>query len=183
MSSKSSVAIYSCQESTVNQLQTICDEWGVELFIANNSKEFLSQKFTMAFIEKDLFSRTLAEDLVLLLKDKSPANYKIIVFGGRPPYISFPLDMFCIVVFQISHSEIIKILANYCVKKPKIKKDILKSRIHRVVYLVDLLRGEDKLYVKHLCDSFGISERTFFRDIKLIKEVFPDLYIEYDRKE
>jgi predicted DNA-binding transcriptional regulator YafY len=64
------------------------------------------------------------------------------------------------------------------------KKTISKgiNRIHRIIQLYVIISSRDKvLNIDEYCKNFQVTERTLRRDIKVIKDLYPDMYILFNR--
>lgn len=67
---------------------------------------------------------------------------------------------------------------------PPLKKALKKNnaRIHRIIQLYVIISSRDKvLNIDKYCNDFQITERTLRRDIKLIKDLYPDMNILLNR--
>lgn len=176
-----SVLIFSSDKKLKNHLQSICLQWDLGFVAAAKATDVLAHDYRIVFVDKELFNDELMSSLNELAEWESLGKWKVIILGGRTDSIPIPLDMYCRGLKNYTNDIISEIVEEYVIKKPTIKQEVFKKRIHRIVFLMDQINKGETLYAQHLCKCFRISERTLFRDLKIIKEVFPDLYIDYDR--
>jgi hypothetical protein len=176
-----SVLIFSSDKKLKNHLKSICSQWDLGFVAAAKATDVLAYDYRIGFIDKELFNDELMSSLNELAEWETLGKWKAIILGGSPDSIPVPLNMYCRGLKNYTNAIITELVEEYVIKKPTIKQEVFKKRIHRIVFLMDQIKKGETLYAQHLCKGFGISERTLFRDLKIIKEVFPDLYFEYDR--
>ena len=67
---------------------------------------------------------------------------------------------------------------------PPLKKPLKhnNARIHRIIQLYVLISSRGKvLNIDKYCNDFQVTERTLRRDIKVIKDLYPDMYVFLNR--
>ena len=68
-------------------------------------------------------------------------------------------------------------------KKKEKGKSSVNQKIHRIIKLYVKITSEDSrtINIDEYCAEFSVSERTLRRDIKTLKEIFPELLFTYNR--
>jgi hypothetical protein len=173
------VLIFSNNSGIIKTLKKVCRGLHLPLLEAEKETDVLAYHYRIAFIDKKLLSDTLIGGLNALSEAEKPGEWEIAVLGEKPRQLPLPLDVFC----KSQAEYTLKAFANIIVKHlPPVKVDpkkLAKLRMHRLVYLKDHLDYNFEVDRKQLCKDLNITERTFFRDVKLIKEVFPDITFYY----
>ena len=58
------------------------------------------------------------------------------------------------------------------IRKSDNPNEKLKHSVSRIIQIYELLREDKDVFTDKICEEFKISERTFRRDIKLLKDVY-----------
>jgi predicted DNA-binding transcriptional regulator YafY len=68
-------------------------------------------------------------------------------------------------------------------KKSEKSKSLVNQKIKRIIklYLKATSEGGWSINIDEYCAEFSISERTLRRDVKSLKEIFPELYFSFNR--
>lgn len=179
------ILLYGNDYGIIEKLENICKERGVSLSRVQSESDFINHDYKIAFIDHQLFSESLAKKLNDIANFKNNnEEWGIVIIGGQPENIPIPLERFCTIRKWHYGVNFLNEIVNYYTKQ-KIytsKSDQFKSRIKRIVYLYHLIEQNHILYNNDLCELFEITERTLFRDLKIIKELFPDKHFHCERK-
>lgn len=68
-------------------------------------------------------------------------------------------------------------------KKKEKATSTVNQKIYRIIKLYVKITSEDSrtINIDEYCTEFSVSERTLRRDIKTLKEIFPELLFTYNR--
>lgn len=144
---------------------------------ADKAADLLAHTYRIGFVDKALFNETLQQCMNEVYIEEKGREWEVVILGGRPGFIPMPLNVFCKSLSDYTMDDFVKIINKHLSVVRIHKERNLKTRVHRIVALVDLVQSQYGLLdKKEICKEFGITERTLFRDLKLIKEVFPDTY-------
>jgi hypothetical protein len=174
------VLVYSTDIKIVKTLKKVCQMLQLPLVEADKAADLLDYTYRIGFIDKALFNETLQQWLNEVYKGKKAREWELVVLGGRPVSVPMPLSLFCKSLSVYTVDDFVKIINNHLSLVRIHKERNIKTRVHRIVALIDLINENYGLDKKAVCKEFGITERTLFRDLKLIKEVFPDTYYFFD---
>lgn len=171
------VLVYSTDTAIVKTLKKVCQMLQLPLVEADKAADLLAHTYRIGFIDKALFNETLQQWLNEVYDKEKAREWELVVLGGRPLSVPMPLSLFCKSLSDYTMGDFVKIINKHLSVVRIHKERNIKTRVHRIVALVDLVQSQYGLLdKKEICKEFGITERTLFRDLKLIKEVFPDTY-------
>jgi hypothetical protein len=170
------VLVYSTDTTIVKTLRKVCQMLQLPLVEADKAADLLEYTYRIGFVDLALFDEILDAGLNELSKEEKGRKWEVVILGGRPVSVPMPLSLFCKSLTDYTVDGFADIITRHLSMVRIHKERDIKSRVHRIVALVDLLNDHYGLDKKEICKEFGITERTLFRDLKLIKEVFPDTY-------
>jgi hypothetical protein len=176
-SNEFNVLVFSYNIAIIKTLKKVCQGMRLPLIEAEKETDVIAYDYRIAFIDKKLFSDTLIEGLRELSEFEKSGDWEIVVLGESPSQFPIPLDVFCRSLSEYTLDEFATILHKHLSKVRRVPEQLIKSRMHRLVSLKSDFENSFVLDRKELCEKYGITERTFFRDVKLIREVFPDIIV------
>lgn len=168
-------------------LKLVCAQKKITLVDTKNKTDLIAYHYKIAFIGRELLDNDLINTLNELAEFENPGDWDIVIFGGKPENIPAPLRMYCRGLNNIDEVAISKIIDKHLPKNKlhsssKTKEDIFQKRIYRIVFLYHLINQSGIISKNQLCEEFGITERTLFRDLKVIRELFPDQRFFFEKK-
>lgn len=175
------VIVYTINASRKKLISSVCEKLGVNLIEAQKKTDLLINEYRLAFIDKELLDEDLSIALNVIACKKKPRNWKVIFLGGSPDSIPDQLSFYCNGLTKPNFDIVSKIIEKHITKTPVVKVDVLAKRIHRIVYLYHLVNKNVTLNKHELCKAMGVTERTLFRDLKVLRELFPDQNFHIER--
>jgi len=171
------VLLYGKSLAVKKLIKSVCVHKNIRLIDSKNKTDLIAYDYKIAFIGRELLDGDLIETMNELSEFENPGNWDVIILGGKPENIPAPLRLYCKGLNNIDEIAITKIIDKHLPKNGlqfsrKTKVDIFKNRIHRIVYLYHLINESGMLCKDQLCEQFGITERTLFRDLKVLRELF-----------
>jgi hypothetical protein len=172
------VLVYGKNLGVKRLIKSVCAQRNIPLIDTKNKTDLIAYDYKIAFIGRELLNDDLIETMNEISEFENPGSWDVIILGGKPENIPAPLRLFCKGLNNIDEVAISKIIDKHMPKhglqvSRKTKDDIFKKRIYRIVYLYHLINESGMLYKDQLCKQFGITERTLFRDLKVLRELFP----------
>ena len=180
-----SVLVFSRNSKVKGLIKSVCQQRAIVTHEAKTKTDLIQYNYKILFVDRQL----LLDDLVGILNEqaeiKRPGEWFVIILGGSPEYVPAPLRLYCRGLNKIEEASVSRIMENLMpaqgnIVKGKIKEEIFKKRVHRIVYLYHLINTSIALDRAVLCDTFGITERTLWRDLKVIRELFPEQKIYFE---
>jgi hypothetical protein len=173
------VALYIIEQHLEVLLKSVCHEKGLTIYSTHSKSDLLKCRFRLAFIDVNQLDADLMSSLNAIAESSKKVDWQIIFLGGVPEDIPAPLKLYTKTLSRPRRETIKNILENNFPAKPEFKGDVFKpplfkQKIFRILYLYHLEQTNPVLYKNQLCGTLGITERTLFRDLKILKEMFPD---------
>lgn len=181
------VLAYSKNSEAKKLIKSVCARSNVTFVDSKDKTDLKSTDFKIAFIDADFFYDVNTGILDELAQFKKLGDRQVVILGGKPENLPVPLSLYCKGLVNIDDVAISKIIDKQLLKNKlqpsaKNKEEILKKRILRIVYLYHSINQSPIIYKEEVCEKFGISERTLFRDLKVLKELFPEQWFYLEKK-
>jgi hypothetical protein len=126
----------------------------------------------LIIVDTEKLKTELLSDFNQIAKHMNPNECSIIVFGKRiinAPFYVKPLLTYANKAITKEYLE--KLIKKAMTFPKKIKQDMFKQRINRIIYLYKLLDEGKVIETKDICFYFEISDRTLRRDVKVLRDV------------
>ncbi len=178
------VVLFCDNKEIIKNFSKACKDLKLDLKIISEEQEFLQLNINIVFIDANRLY--LNKKLIDILNNKATNcinnNLRFVLFGRLSIAIPLPLKIFCRSIARYDYNSIYNAISYYSTFNLKSKKEIFDQRIVRLILLYDYIMNNIYIDRGQLCKKFNITERTLFRDIKLIKELFPGTHIMYEPK-
>jgi hypothetical protein len=178
------VFLYCDNEVVIKNFSKVCKDLQLDLKIISERQEFIQLDINIVFIDANrlFLDKKLTDILNNKVENCTNKNLRYVIFGRINISIPLPLKIYCRSITGYDYISIYKAVSYYLTFNLKSKKEIFEQRIVRLILLYDYIMNNINVDRDQLCKRFNITERTLFRDIKLIRELFPDTCIMYEPK-
>ena len=152
--------------------QEIAKELKLNIHHAKTETDILAIPCFLMMIETEKLKEELLSDFNQIVKHMNPSECSIIVFGKRltnAPFYVKPLLTYANKAITKEYLE--KLIKKAMISTKKIKQDMFKQRINRIMYLYKILDEGKVIETKDICFYFEISDRTLRRDVKVLRDV------------
>jgi hypothetical protein len=178
------VFLFCDNKYVIENFSKVCKDLQLDLKIISEEKEFLQLDINIVFIDANIlyFNKKIIDILNNKFTNCINYNLRFVLFGRLNITIPLPLKIFCRSIPRYDYNSIYNAVIYYSTFNIKSKKEIFEQRIVRLILLYDYIMNNINIDRDQVCKRFNITERTLFRDIKMIKELFPGTYIMYEPK-
>lgn len=178
MSYNTTILLHSNSVELKKYLHEICNE--KKLVIANIKQEedILAVPAFILFIDAKKINQKNHNYLNVISEDSDYSFFQIVVLGF------YQNERFKLSGKNISNVEIIlskrqieKLIKESQKTNERMskKETLLKNKIYRIIHLHNFIKENKKINIDELCITYDISKRTLRRDLKIIKDLYPDL--------
>lgn len=156
---------------------------GLQLWEVRHKTDLIAVPRCLAYVDATWLDADLIGMLSGLAED-GDAGFRLVVLGSLP---DMPERLRAITT-KAPYVWSRKILTAQITTAMKMAKGELKrqrqfhDRVYRIIRLYHDLHERKPVEIDQVLGSFGITERTLRRDLKVLRDLFPDLPIMYDRK-
>jgi len=156
---------------------------GMQLWEVRRKTDLVAVPCCIAYVDAAWLDAGLIRMLSGLAEDGN-AGLRLVVLGAHP---AMPEPVRAMIT-KAPHVWSRKILTAQITTAMKRAKGELKrqrqfhERVYRIIRLYHDLHAGRPVKIDQVVGSFGITERTLRRDLKVLRDLFPDLPIMYDRK-
>ncbi len=136
----------------------------------------------LAYVDAALLDAPGMDTLASVLQGRRAGPMVLVV--GHPPPLPPPLDLLVQRVPAVWNRRVVaghlrRALA--LAEGTQVRQRAFHDRVRRIVLLHYELRASSVLAVDRVLERHGITERTLRRDLKVLRDVFPDLDVTYER--
>lgn len=168
----------------LNQLLGAIKVEGLHLHVSQRPQDILAVPCCLMFVDAIRLDRKLLAGLSQLALAEETPSWKIIVVGQMP---NIPEEL-------ARHIEpapyvwsrkvlVTRINATMASARGEQKRQAqFHDRVYRIVSLHNHIKEGRAVELDKLLGTYGISERTIRRDLKVLRDLFPHLPIMYNRK-
>lgn len=177
MIAENSILVY----SDSNELNKYLTEIGLQnkfsIYQIVDSSDILALPGFILFIDSKKINHNIKEILKIVSEENDFSFFKIVIIGFLSKDLFFQIKK-NIVFIEVVYSK--KQIQELVLKSFKMnlnmskKETLLKKKIYRIVHFQNLIREKGIIDIDQLCVSYDISKRTLRRDLKIIKDLFPE---------
>lgn len=177
MIAENSILVY----SDSNELNKYLTEIGLQnkfsIYQIVDSSDILALPGFILFIDLKKINHNIKEILKIVSEENDFSFFKIVIIGFLSKDLFFQIKK-NIVFIEVVYSK--KQIQELVLKSFKMnlnmskKETLLKKKIYRIVHFQNLIREKGIIDIDQLCVSYDISKRTLRRDLKIIKDLFPE---------
>ncbi|WP_297869634.1 DeoR family transcriptional regulator [uncultured Flavobacterium sp.] len=177
MIAENSILVY----SDSNELNKYLTEIGLQnkfsIYQIVDSSDILALPGFILFIDSKKINHNIKEILKIVSEENDFSFFKIVIIGFLSKDLFFQIKK-NIVFIEVVYSK--KQIQELVLKSFKMnlnmskKETLLKKKIYRIVHFQNLIREKGIIDIYQLCVAYDISKRTLRRDLKIIKELFPE---------
>lgn len=177
MIAENSILVY----SDSNELNRYLTEIGLQnkfsIYQIVDSTDILALPGFILFIDSKKINHDIKEILNIVSEENDFSFFQIVILGflSKDLFIQIKKN---IVFIEVVYSK--KQIQELVLKSFKMnlnmskKETLLKKKIYRIVHFQNLIREKGIIDIDQLCVSYDISKRTLRRDLKIIKDLFPE---------
>ena len=177
MIAENSILVY----SDSNELNKYLTEIGLQnkfsIYQIVDSSDILALPGFILFIDSKKINHNIKEILKIVSEENDFSFFKVVIIGFLSKDLFFQIKK-NIVFIEVVYSK--KQIQELVLKSFKVnlnmskKETLLKKKIYRIVHFQNLIREKGIIDIDQLCVSYDISKRTLRRDLKIIKDLFPE---------
>ncbi len=156
---------------------------GVHVHEATLKSDLLAVPYCLAYVDAERLDDGMVDALSEMASDGDP-GFRLIVLGTVPT-IPDQLKAITEVAPYVWSKKIIakQISAATALTRGQLKRERqFHERVHRIIRIYHDLREGKVVEIDRILGLYGMTERTLRRDLKVLRDLFPDLPIMYDRK-
>lgn len=156
---------------------------GLQLWEVRHKTDLVAVPCCLAYVDATWLDADLVGMLSGLAQD-GDAGFRLVVLGSLP---DMP-ERLRAITSKAPHVWSRKILMAQITTAIKMAKGEMKrqrqfhNRVYRIIRLYHHLHAGKRVVIDQVLGRFGVTERTLRRDLKVLRDLFPDLPIMYDRK-
>lgn len=177
MIAENSILVY----SDSNELNKYLTEIGLQnkfsIYQIVDSSDILALPGFILFIDSKKINHDIKEILKIVSEENDFSFFQIVIIGFLSKDLFFQIKkniVFIEVVFSKKQIQELVLKSFKMNLKMSKKETLLKKKIYRIVHFQNLIREKGIIDIDQLCVSYDISKRTLRRDLKIIKDLFPE---------
>lgn len=177
MIAENSILVY----SDSNELNKYLTEIGLQnkfsIYQIVDSSDILALPGFILFIDSKKINHDIKEILKIVSEENDFSFFQIVIIGFLSKDLFFQIKkniVFIEVVFSKKQIQELVLRSFKMNLKMSKKETLLKKKIYRIVHFQNLIREKGIIDIDQLCVSYDISKRTLRRDLKIIKDLFPE---------
>ena len=150
--------------------------------------DILALDCAIIYIDGSQLNRLLVRELARVVRAEDDPIWRMVVVGEIPNWMREHLLRFIVKAPSVWSRKVLhRQLADAAARvRGEMKRQRqFKDRVYRIIWLyhqVNGVNGSHSLKMDKILTLFNITERTLRRDVKVLRDLFPDLDISYDRK-
>ena len=150
---------------------------------AKRKEDIVAVPYCLAYVDADRLDADLVALLAEMAEDADP-GFRLVVLGPMP---DMPTQLKAITTAapyvwsrKIVQQQITAAMArSHGTQK---RQQQFQDRVYRIIQLYHDLREGKVVAIDRILGRYGMTERTLRRDLKVLRDLFPDLPVIYDRK-
>jgi len=177
MIAENSILVY----SDSNELNKYLTEIGLQnkfsIYQIVDSSDILALPGFILFIDSKKINHDIKEILKIVSEENDFSFFQIVIIGFLSKDLFFQIKkniVFIEVVYSKKQIQELVLKSFKMNLKMSKKETLLKKKIYRIVHFQNLIREKGIIDIDQLCVSYDISKRTLRRDLKIIKDLFPE---------
>ena len=177
MIAENSILVY----SDSNELNRYLTEIGLQnkfsIYQIVDSTDILALPGFILFIDSKKINHDIKEILNIVSEENDFSFFQIVIIGFLSKDLFFQIKkniVFIEVVYSKKQIQELVLKSFKMNLKMSKKETLLKKKIYRIVHFQNLIREKGIIDIDQLCVSYDISKRTLRRDLKIIKDLFPE---------
>lgn len=177
MIAENSILVY----SDSNKLNKYLTEIGLQnkfsIYQIVDSSDILALPGFILFIDSKKINHDIKEILKIVSEENDFSFFQIVIIGFLSKDLFFQIKkniVFIEVVYSKKQIQELVLKSFKMNLKMSKKETLLKKKIYRIVHFQNLIREKGIIDIDQLCVSYDISKRTLRRDLKIIKDLFPE---------
>jgi len=185
-SNDNTIAVLVKDKKLLAALKSVCEKQKVLVYSIKKHTDIIAVPCFMTIIEKKLLEAQHIEILEELLPDIGDNEWQLYLIGSEKIELSRQLKKQTITIDTYPTNqdleEIIIEQKESLIKKVK-RMEKINNRVYRIIKLyIDVTNNGNLLNIEEYTALNVISERTLRRDIRVLKDLFPDFNVYFKDK-
>lgn len=156
-----------------------------ELYVyeAKHKEDIVAIPYCLAYIDADRLDADLVTFLAEMAEDADP-GFRLVVLGTTPDMPASLKAITTVAPYVWSRKIIVQqiTVAMGQARGAHKRQQQFQERVYRIIQLYHELREGKVVEIDRILGRYGMTERTLRRDLKVLRDLFPDLPVIYDRK-